>query len=651
MSENSINSGYWRFNFRSNVDINIGKSLLAEITVGASVEQKENPDANTTTNIFDKMALTPPNAFPVYNPNKTISSVQLYPNPLGDILNKGFYTSNARTYQTILKLTQKLDVITPGLSASGAVTFNNYMVYLSNKSRTYESFSISKNTLGDTVYTKIGQNSSLVSDESQMNLWRNFAIQGFLNYNRTFGRTLIDAMMMFNRSDYTVGTGELPYNDAGIFGRATLSNNKKYIAEFSFGYNGSEAFEEGHRWGFFPAGSLAWIISNESFLKESNAINFLKIRASYGLVGNDLIGGSRFPFYQNYSSGSSYYVGTSNTSLGTYMEGQIANADATWEKQKQMNIGLEVTFLKRIDFSLDVFNQDRYDILARPYETLPTFLGMSFPDLNEGKSNNKGFETMIRFNSDQTKDFQFFVQVDLWYAKNKIVYNSEATQLYDWLYRTGHQIGQPFVYESIGFFKDDADIAASPSQPFQRVVPGDLKYKDQNNDGIINQQDLYPLGNTTLPSTTTGLHLGLKYKGFDLDIMFQGVNGRTVYLSGSYFYAFQNNGKASEIALGRWTPTTAASATYPRLSASNNLNNFQSSSFWQRNGDFVKLRSIELGYTLPANISKKVMLSNARVFINGTNLFSWDHMDFTDPETITGYPPVKTYSFGIRVQI
>jgi hypothetical protein len=259
---------------------------------------------------------------------------------------------------------------------------------------------------------------------------------------------------------------------------------------------------------------------------------------------------------------------------------------------------------------------------------------------------------MLRYSNEATKDLQFFAQLDLFYAKNKILYNSEAPQIYDWLYRSGRAINQPFVYESIGFFKDAADIASSAKQTFSSVVvPGDLKYKDQNGDGVINQQDLYPVGNSGLPSLTAGIHLGLKYRGFDLDFMFQGVSGRTVYLSGNYFFAFQSNAKVSEIALGRWTPETASTATYPRLSASNNLNNFQYSSFWQRNGDFIKLRSVELGYTLPNTLTRKVKLSNARIFLNGTNLFSLDHMNFTDPETITGYPPVRNLSIGIRVQI
>lgn len=651
-SLNSINSDYQRINFRTNFEINASKRLLAAITLGGSIEQKNNPGANNSAGIFNNMAAIPPNAFPVYNPNGTFGSTLLYSNPLGDILSRGFFTSNARTMQASLKLTQQLDMITPGLSVAGAISFNNYYTYYSNKSRDYLRYSISQDVLGNVTYTPIGQSTTLASDESQSDLWRNFAIQGFLNYNRTVGKGKVDAVVMVNRSNYTISGTQLPFNDAGIFGRATYTWEDKYIGEFSFGYNGSESFPKSKQYGFFPAASLGWIVSNEGFIKGSTIINFLKLRGSYGLTGNDNTGGTRFMYNQSYSGLAGYYLGTSNTGGSTLGEGQIANTAVTWEKQKQMNFGIEATLLNRIDISLDVFNQDRYDILAYPNRTLPQFTGMNFPTLNVGKSNNKGFEAMIRFSSDKTREFQYFAQIDLFYAKNKIVYNSEATQLYDYLYRAGRAINQPFAYQALGFFKDAADIASSAKQTFSSVVvPGDIKYKDQNGDGVINQQDLYPVGNTGLPSLTTGVHLGLKYKGFDLDMMLQGVSGRTVYLSGNYFFAFQSNAKVSEIALGRWTPETANTATYPRLSASNNLNNFQYSSFWQRNGDFIKLRSVELGYSLPKTILNRVKLNNARFFINGTNLFSLDHMDFTDPETITGYPAVKTFSLGIRVEI
>jgi TonB-linked SusC/RagA family outer membrane protein len=631
------------------------------------VEDKANPGGQNTSTIFNNMANIPANSFPVYVQNGGFGGNLLYSNPWGDLLETGLYRSNSRVFQLRQKLTEKLDFITQGLSVSGQVSFDNSFNSLSTLSRQYQRFSISKDAPGNTVYTPIGQNTSLTASEGESNQWRNFALQAFLNYNRTFGKTGIDAIMMANSSSYTVtgtvgGVGGVPSLDNGLYGRYTLTNSEKYIAEFSFGLNASEGFPKNGRWGFFPAVSLGWVMTKEEFLKDNDILNYLKLRGSYGLTGNDNINANRrYMWVTDFISMSSYYFGTTNTAASTLGEGQVADSSITWEKQRQMNLGFEATLLNHIDFTFDMFRQNRYDILASPYLSLPQIIGISnvtglgtvYPQYNVGKVNNKGFEVTIRYNSDRTTDLQYYVQGGLWYAKNKIVYNAEALQLYDYLYATGRPVGQPFTLQAIGFFKDAADITASPRQLYtSTVVPGDIKYKDQNGDHVIDQNDYYPVGNTNLPDLTGSLQAGIKYKGFDLDLLFQGVTGVTIMESGNYFYAFQNNGNAPEMAAGRWTPSTSATATYPRLSASNNLNNFRPSSFWQKDGSFIKLRSLELGYSLPDNIISKMKLANARVYLNGTNLFSLDHMNgFTDPETVTGYPAARTFSAGIRIEM
>ncbi|HLP73149.1 MAG TPA: SusC/RagA family TonB-linked outer membrane protein, partial [Bacteroidales bacterium] len=472
MSDKSINSNYRRFNYRSNVDINLNKNLSAHLTIGGNVEDKSNPAAINTSSIFNKMASVAPNMFPVYNPNGTYGSSKLYSNPLADILETGFYTSNSRTFQTNLKLTQKLDMITEGLSASAAISFNNYFIGYSSKSRTYQSFSIAPDLNGNPVYTKIGLNTSLSGNESGSQSWRNYALQTYLNYDRTFGLNNINGVVLFSTSNYVATGSGLPYKDMGVFGRATLTNSSRYIAEFSFGYNGSENFPEGHKFGFFPAGALAWVVSNEDFLKGNSAINYLKLRASYGLTGNDNIGGRRFMYNQDMSAGAAYYFGTSNSVSYSLGEGEIANTSVTWEKQKQLNFGVDATVMNHFDLSADVFNQDRYDILANPYRTIPMFMGMSLPMKNVGKVNNKGIEASVKYRNETSQNIHYYVQASAWYAQNTIKYNSEALQVNEYLYRTGQQIGQPFLFESVGFFKDQEDIDNSPVQIFDKVKPG-----------------------------------------------------------------------------------------------------------------------------------------------------------------------------------
>ena len=482
--------------------------------------------------------------------------------------------------------------------------------------------------------------------------WRNETIQAFLNYDRTFGNNKVSAMMMFNNETYSVAGMTLPYKYLGLMGRFNLANSEKYIGEVSFAYTGNGDYPPKNRWGLFPAISLGWVASNEDFLKGSNVLSYLKIRGSYGMVGNDVIGGTRFMFNQQpYIYPASYVFGTSNTSMSSIAEGIITNPNETWEKETKMNFGLEATLFKQLDISLDVFKNDRRDILSKPARTVPQYLGFgTLPDYNLGKTTNHGFEATVRYNSKQTGDLQYYIEANVWYARNKIVYNAEAVQLANYLYKTGHIIDQPFMLQAVGFFKDQADVDASPLQIFSPAHPGDIKYKDQNGDGIVNTNDYVPTGYSTLPQITATLEPGIKFKGFDFNFFFQGVTNRSVYLTGTYYQAFQNNGKISSVALGRWTPATAATATYPRLSAVNDITNFQPSSFWQRDGSFIKLRSVELGYSLKSEVVKKIHLNSARFFINGTNLFSLDHMDFTDPENLTGYPAVRTYSIGVRIQ-
>ena len=654
MSDFSRNSKYSRYNFRTNIDVDVSKNLSATFIIGGTVEDKTNPGTYETTGELLTLASTiPPNAFPVrVLDDGAFGGSNIYTNPLGDVLNTGYYGSNGRSATATVRLTEKLDFITEGLSISAALAFNSFFRSYGYKTRTYKRFAVSQDAEDNIIYTGIGQETSLSGNESRSNQWRNYGFQTFLNYDRSFGNHTVDALFMTNMDEYVVTGNQLSYKNAGVAGRMTYTNSRKYITEFSFGYNGTENFLEGSRMGFFPAGSLGWIVSNEGFLEGNSTISYLKLRGSYGLVGNADIGGTRYMYEQYWGGVGSYYLGTTNASRSTTTQSTIANPDVTWEREKKLNIGFEATLVDRLDIGFDFFNNKRTHILAKPNLTIPAYLGATLPDQNVGEVSNRGFEAMLRFNSKSEGSLQWYVEANVWYAKNSIDYNAEALQINEYLYRTGNPINQPLLLEAIGFFEDATDIANSPRQIFTNVEPGDIKYKDQNGDNVVDQDDYYPIGNSTLPELTAGLHGGLRYAGFDLDVFFHGVTNRSVYWDGIYFHAFQNNAKISSIALGRWTEETAGSATYPRLSASNNINNFQPSSFWQKDGSYIKLRSLELGYTLPKALVERVKVAGARAFVNGTNLFSLDRMEkFTDPEILTGYPTVRTITLGIRLQM
>jgi TonB-linked SusC/RagA family outer membrane protein len=655
LSEFSTNSNYQAFNFRINVDIDLSRRLKTSFIIGGNVVDKSNPAGNYTGNIFSQLSMVPSNAFPVKNPDGSYGGSVTHPNPKGDILETGMYNINGRVFQGTYRMTQQLDMITEGLNVAGEISFNNSFSSLSNKLREYRRYSISRDMLGDIIYTSIGQSTTLSGSEGQADQWRSSALRAFLNYSRTFDLTSFDGMLMYNQSSFTIEEGGLPYLDQGVHGRLTFAHDRRYIAEFAFSYNGMDVYPPENKYGFFPAGSLGWVLSNESFLNTNTTINFLKLRGSYGLTGraNRFTGNERFLFYQNWAYLGGYNLGAENQGRNSMGEAPIVNLNMTWEKQKQLNIGLEATFFERLDITLDYFTQERYDILTSPSGNIPAFIGMQFRNFNLGIVENKGWEGSITYNSRARGDFKYFITLNSWFAQNKIIDMAEEVRSFDYLYRTGHPVGQRFTLESLGFFRDQNDIAQSPVQTYESVVlPGDIKYKDQNGDGIIDVNDIYPIGDTGLPNLSGSMIAGFNYRGFDLALSIQGVTQRDVMLAGPYYYAFQDNGKVSEMALGRWTSAeNHEAATYPRLSSVNNNNNYRGSSFWLRDGSFVKLRYLELGYNLPSTILNRASLQGVRVFVNGTNLLSLDHMDFSDPESIYGYPPVRTFSMGVNVNL
>ncbi|OAQ38979.1 SusC/RagA family TonB-linked outer membrane protein [Pedobacter psychrophilus] len=652
----SSNSKYSRYNFRSNIDVNLSKRFSVSFNLAGSIENKANPWQYDTGATFSLLQRIPSNAFPVRNADGSFGGNNLYENPVANLLATGFDESNGRTLQTSLRFTQQLDQLTKGLSATGAISINNYFIAGSEKNKTYARFPILPGVFDSNgnplVGAGIGLTSPITAREITRTQYRNFDIQGALNYNRVFQKHEITGFLMINTDNevrnFTTGAESDPYRHNGLATRLTYAYNNKYIAEFSAGYMGTENYLPGKRYGFFPSGSLGWVVSEESFLKSNNRINFLKLRASYGIAGNEDTGGNRYAFRTAF-----------NTFTGG--EGTLGNTNITWEEEKSLNIGLDATVFNNFQLSLDVFKRDRYNILTQPFNVVPQFVGAALPDLNIGKTLNQGIDFSLRYNSSTSKKFKYFVEANLSHFKNEIVDNSQLPQLNAGLVNAGGAIGQPRRLRAIGFFTaaEIAEKAIDPSK-FPTPIgvnprPGDLKYEDVGGlngfpDGVIDNNDLVAIGNPGAPTTVLGINAGFKIKGFDLNFVVQGVTGNSVNLNQGIFQAFQNNGNISAIAVGRWTPETANSATYPRLSSVNDINNFQNSSFWIKDGSFVKLRSVEFGYSIPKQFLNKVKIGDARFFVNGNNLFSFDHIEYGDPESLTGYPVLRTFVLGTKIQ-
>lgn len=654
LSENTKNQSYDRYNIRSNLDINISKNLSADITIGLAIEEKITPagvDVGKNTNdFFSRIQQLPPNAFPVHNPDNTWGGNSSRSNPLANITDRGYWKHGSRNINSALKLTEKLNMLVPGLSVSGAISFNSYYLGYSNRYANYEYYSIiGKDVDQNYIYsTAYGKKEQLTIDDGISDQWRNSTIQGSVNYNNVFDLHEIDALLLYSLENETYGRQQ-PFIHEGLAGRLSYTYNRKYSGEFAMGIQATETFAKGKRTGFFPAGSIAWIVSEEDFLRDNDLINFMKVRLSYGLTGNDKINGdTRFMYEQEYGEKEGYNFGIANGYIPGYRQLRLANPDITWEKERKGNVGLEITLAKHFELSFDYFNNQRYDILCLPGNSIPSYIGAELPYMNVGKTKNRGFELGILYSNSVGKDFNYYAKLNAWFAKNEIIYMSESVRAENnaHLYQTGLPINQPFYLEAIGFYTqaeiDDPDVA---KPTWKDVLPGDLRYKDWNSDGIIDNNDRYPFDYTDIPELTLSFTVGFEYKNFDFYSFFHTAINRTVYLNTDYYKAFQNNGSISEFALNRWTSEESAnSATYPRLSLTNEQNNYRESTFWKCNGNFLKLRNVELGYTFRNVIPSDN--SDLRLFINGSNLFSIDAVKGYDPERIGGYPAVRTLSLG-----
>ncbi|MDP4208466.1 MAG: TonB-dependent receptor [Bacteroidota bacterium] len=649
------NADFQRYNFRSNVDVDITKAVSASVILNGILEDRIFPNFSGPT-LWDNMAKYPPNIYPVKNPDGTWGGNAVFPdNPVASVLAKGYASTHDRTLMSTFSLNEKLDFITQGLSFSQTVSFSNWFRGNYNKTRDYaryQPYGTNINGRDTVLYTKYKDNTSFSIDEGTRNQWNRTNLEAALKYQRTFGKHEVSGLVMYHQDTYNVDGNNVPYAKQGIFGRINYGFDSRYFAEFGYAYNGSENFPKGKRFGFFPTLSAAWVLSNESFMKPVSFIDFFKLRASAGLLGNDNIGGGRFIYDQYFNSaGSAYTLGTGGGSGVTAInEGTLANSNVTWEKSTKYNVGFETKFLKKLEVTFDYFLEKRSNILTSRSGDIPSIIGVGVPMENIGKVTNRGVEVSAMF-TDRVGKFEYFAGGSFFYAHNKIDYQNEVPRSESYLYRTGHSIGQPFGLQAIGFFNSQDEINNSPKQIFAPVQPGDIKYKDQNNDGVINENDEVAIGYNSDPEITYTFNVGAKYKGFDFEMFFQGETNRSVYLNGTYVWALVNNSKAVPVALGRWTDATKTTASYPRLTTMTNDNNYRRSTFWTKDGSFLRLRNVELGYTLPESLTNRLRIASARIYINGINLLTWDKLgDFNlDPETMSGYPALKSYNIGVSL--
>jgi len=653
-----------RVNVRTNLDVNVQKGLTASIDVAVSFDNRNYPGYGVD-GIVSTLLQTPPQEYAIKNPNGTLGGTATYKdNPLGMISQTGYQTYLQRNLDVNLRLEYAFDKALKGLKLGAAGSSNTWMVLWDNKTRGFATYSIdSLSNLGATTYSRHGDSTNLAWG-SDVVTYKRMTFEANAKYSKTFGVHHIDGLLMYHMDRFVQQiTSSNPYNydNAGLGMRLAYSNNDTYFAEFSGSYYGQEQYNPKNRFKFFPAASFAWVASNEDFLKGNDKIDYLKGRVSYGIVGGG--SGQLYPGYnaKNRMNYAQYYQKFGGVNFGetnsfapsgaSYQLGSLANPNLTADLSHKFNVGLESTFLKSINVKFDYFYDQRTGILAWN-NMMPATMGFAgrLSYLNGGQVDNKGYELSVDYFG-QVDDFSYLINGGIWYNKSKMVKKPDVIPLPGVDKRSGINmpIGQNFGYEVIGFYATDAEASnATVKQTFGYTQAGDAIYKDNTNDNRIDISDMVPLGYSFLPQYEYSVSIDLKYKGIYFSAMGQGTMNSSVMLGG-YVIPFSTQGNAlKSYTENSWTPATAGSAKYPRLSTTANANNSQPSSMWLVSADYFKLRNLEIGYSIPQTILKDFKFVSARVYLLGLDLLTLaKEYKHGDPETLGYYPSMKSYSLGL----
>ena len=667
------NFTYNRYNYRANLDIDVTRSTLLKINLGGRLEDTKEP--NTKSNLFTFLTrVTPFGGAGLYDGKWIHTSPDNIgwdkgalenADPFECFFGKGY---NQRIYNEInldLSLQQKLDFLTKGLSLNIKGSYNSGYTHRKNRYKEIPYYTAHRDPeTNELFFRKFREESQLYFEEST-DRGRNWYLEGSLNYDRKFGKHQVGALILYNQwrdqypdpaqFDYV----SIPRGYVGLVGRATYNFDNRYMVDFNVGYNGSENFAPGHRYGIFPAFSAGWILSEEKFMKNQSFINYLKIRGSYGIVGNDLMNTkSRFFYlpdaYNPYGTSYNFGVDVSGNRDGA-TELQMGNPLVSWEKAGKQNYGLDFSILdEHLSGSFDYFIEKRHDILTTR-NTAPNFIAITMPVVNIGKVDNKGFELVLKWNH-SIGDFKYWINGNLSYAKNKIVYKDEIPHKYPWLYETGQSVGQPFGFIFDGFVTEaDLESGKLPDHKLD-LKPGDAKYKDLNGDNIIDDNDQCPIGNPIYPQLTAGITAGFEYKGFDFSMLWAGSGKVSRFISAGLRVPFGggNYGLLQYMIDDHWTPETAETAKTPRFSGAANANNYtRNSTLWLKDASYIRLKNVQIGYTFKGEWMKKIHLKNMRIYASGENLLTFDHLKIADPEATDDkqfqYPLQMIFNIGLNL--
>lgn len=678
---NEVNNNYFyrRFNYRTNLDFDVTESLNLRLDITSRFSNINQPRGQNVVGEIYNFSKIHPYSAPVLNPNGSYTYAYDTDEKLATInarIANGGYERIRRTDANILfGATQKLDFLLDGLKVSGRMAYSS--IEENNRQVFRSSFPTYHYDAVNNIYTidPRGQyaNGSYAVLGNQNKFIKDLNIQGFVNYDKKilFDHAL-NVTLLYNRQSRTVdldggSSANVPENFQGYTAKVSYNYKEKYLIDFNSAYNGTDRFGKNNRYGFFPAVGVGYSISEEDFFKDNiSNVQLLKIRASYGLVGSDVAYGNRYLYKQVYQNGGNYMFGETvwSSPFPGVQEGSLGNDNVTWEKARKFDVGIDGNIFDKLSFTIDYFYDYRFDQLVTKQD-VPAILGIGISPSNIAETENRGFDGQIGFQTKIFRDVHFNTSLVFSYAKNKVLYKAEAQQAYPWLAETGRPIGQPFGYSYLGFYSQDDIAHNSDSNSDNNVaipnsdIPiqaGDLKYKDLNGDGIIDNFDRGPIGKPNLPNTTVGWSLGAYYKGFTLSVLFQGSFNYSFSVVGTGIEPFKS--QFQPIHLDRWTPETAETATFPRLTSNPTTVNSSSaymSDFWLVDAWYIRLKTVDVAYQIP----KKYLpfnIGSAKVYLNAYNLLTLTSFQKyqQDPEISTNtagdaYMNQRVLNLGLQI--
>lgn len=677
------NFNYNRYNYRANLDVDFTKTTLLTVNLGGRVEKRNYPQGgDNLDDLFRHIYWALPFGGPGIIDGKWITGNKQYIPVLGENVSyaDGMYNTYGRGYSTKttnvlnldLALSQKLDFLTKGLNFKIKFAYNSS--YNQTKTRKTSApyykpwyrkdITWAEQPAGsdpnEIVYIQNGEEGVISYGES-LGKARDWYAEASFDWKRDFGMHHFSALALYNQSkSYYPNSGwpGIPRGYVGLVGRVTYDYDNKYLIEGNVGYNGSENFAPGHRYGFFPAVSGGWVLTQEDFLKDNSILNFLKVRASYGIVGNDRYYSSgdymiRFLYLPNsYQLGNGYQFGTGKSWTNGAYESSFGNSGVSWEKSAKQNYGIDFTlFNQKLSGSVDYFLEKRTNILAQS-NTDPVIHAMALPVLNLGEVSNKGVEVNLKWNH-KINNFRYWANFNISYAKNKIVYQDEVPSPYEYTLKTGHPVGQPFGLKVRGLYYEGMENVADHNYILK---PGDVVYEDLNGDEVIDDNDKTAIGYPNYPLLNGGFTIGFEYKGFDFSMMWSGATKTSRVLRDEFRTPAGGSNYRALLKYmydDRWTEETAATAKLPRASIDGLNNNYRDSELWIKDASYLRLKNIELGYNFQLPFMKHIGMETLRVFITGYNLLTLDKLKISDPESLNGnvpkYPVMRVVNFGVNV--